>query len=415
MIRILELKDDVLNRIREKQDEVSADTKIAGTDYQFLYFLKYLLELKPGEEVGFEVEDDIHVKKKDGKVILIQVKHTVQKNSNDEPKNLTDKSIDLWKTISNWVDLLYVEGLDQKEFLEKYSFILVTNKSVELSSLPYFFTKKDSDIKNKINEIYKKTDSELIKKYINKLLNLKDEIFYGFIEKLRIDYGKDDVCNEILESIRYRLIGAEEHIDETFERLLGKLNKDKYLIIKDKEKLSISYEDFTQVYKYCFVRGGLDRKLPKRKIEYEFPENLEEQIFIKQLIDIGDVYRNSIDIQKYTTLMLTFHNRILDWLKNQDILPLEFDRIKDVSIDKWSDEFKYKYRDIAKKIKAGGILDDLNEEINDLALDILYELRKFHIKIDNIELFDKDLSNGCYYFLTNKSLLGWHYSWKDKY
>ncbi|MGA4852685.1 hypothetical protein [Acinetobacter haemolyticus] len=411
------MKEYILKKIKEKQNETSADTKIAGTDYQFLYFLKYLLELKPSEEVGFEVEDDIHVKKADGSIVLVQVKHTVQQKKNEEPVNLTDKSTDLWKTISNWVDLIRIADINQKEFLEKYFFILVTNKSVALDTFPYFISNggAETEVRNEIEKILNETKNDTLKKYIENLMSLEEDVLNKFINKLRIHYDEDNVCTDIAESIKYRLIGAEKFVEETIDGLIGSLFKDKYLIIKENNKLLLSYEDFTQKYRYCFKRGYPDRKLPKRSMEYNLPSNLEEQMFIKQLLDIDDIVSGSSEIKKYTVFMLEFKNRIFDWLKNQDILPLEFDKIKELSIDTWQDEFKHTYRSISKKIGNGAGFEELNEEINDLAANILHEIRKFKIKIDDIEIFDKEMSNGCFYYLTEESELGWHYNWEEKY
>ena len=45
---------------QKRVDVTSADTKQLGFDYQYLYFIVKLLQLRSGGEVGYEALDDIH-------------------------------------------------------------------------------------------------------------------------------------------------------------------------------------------------------------------------------------------------------------------------------------------------------------------------------------------------------------------
>ena len=87
-------------------ESTSADSTILGFDYQFFFFLYKLLELKVDEVIGLEVKDDVHVINKDGSVILYQLKHSIQTNADGSIKNLTELDSDLWKTLSNWCNVI---------------------------------------------------------------------------------------------------------------------------------------------------------------------------------------------------------------------------------------------------------------------------------------------------------------------
>jgi hypothetical protein len=65
-----------------------------------------MVQLKSGQSVGYEVKDDVHIDKPDGKQILIQLKHSIETKSDGKIFNLTEKDPDLWKTISNWVKII---------------------------------------------------------------------------------------------------------------------------------------------------------------------------------------------------------------------------------------------------------------------------------------------------------------------
>lgn len=45
----------------KRVDITSADSKQIGFDYQYLYFITKLFRLCPGDEVGYESLDDVHV------------------------------------------------------------------------------------------------------------------------------------------------------------------------------------------------------------------------------------------------------------------------------------------------------------------------------------------------------------------
>ena len=113
-----------MNDLEHIQEKHIAGDKIVGFDYQFYYFTYLALGLKFGEKIGFEVKDDIHIEMPNGTIILYQAKHTVLIKRDGSPENLSTLDIDLWKTLSNWCDIIK----SNNSILENYEFRLVTNK-----------------------------------------------------------------------------------------------------------------------------------------------------------------------------------------------------------------------------------------------------------------------------------------------
>ena len=130
------------------QEQHTAGPQLIGFDYQFYYFMYLALKLKFGEQIGFEVKDDIHIDKADGSTILFQAKHTILTNSDGTPQNLTTLDSDLWKSLSNWSSFIK-KAQDASIFLSKHSFCLATNKSEGnnefIDSFLLFKTDKDID------------------------------------------------------------------------------------------------------------------------------------------------------------------------------------------------------------------------------------------------------------------------------
>ena len=155
------------------QDKHIADDKAVGFDYQFYYFMYLALDLKHGDRIGFEVKDDVHIDMPNGTTILYQAKHTILTKGDGSPGNLTTLDNDLWKTISNWIDMIK----SNKSILENYEFCLVTNKSEEnnkfIESLAAFKNNLDVDkIINFIKKLKEKTKNREIISYLNQFLSI---------------------------------------------------------------------------------------------------------------------------------------------------------------------------------------------------------------------------------------------------
>lgn len=401
------------------QEKHTAGPKLIGFDYQFYYFMLLALDLKFGQKIGFEVKDDVHIDKEDGTTILIQTKHTIQKNSNGEIENLTTFDSDLWKTLSNWADFIKTDK-SKLNFLNTHSFILVTNKNENknhlISLLVQFKTENKIDnVLEKLKELENKSLDENLKNYINNVISLRGRKLKHFLQNLTIETGVD----EVIKKIKNRLIELykDTNIAEViFDSLYSELQSTKYLEIKEGNRFEISFDDFTKKFGRCFKVASEIKPLPKRNFPILLPDDLENQIFIKQLLDIGEVQNGSEDIRKYTTLMLRFVRHFTYWSDEENfILLTEAERFKQESISRWANEFKSRYRKIERKINSGLDIDEFEEEIKDLGIELVEYIRKQDLSIPGYSSLGIDFSNGHYYALSDNLEIGWHYDWENKY
>ena len=399
------------------QEQHTAGAQAIGFDYQFYYFMLLSLELRHGQKIGFEVKDDVHIEKGDGTTILFQTKHTVVKNANSTVQNLTTLDSDLWKTLSNWADFIKTGN---KDYLEKHSFVLVTNKNENnndfIKSLIDFKANKDYDkIFEKLNELKTKTKDETIQKYMDNLLSIDKTKISTFLLKLTIETGVDEIIERIKNKLL--LLYREKHIVETiYDSLYSNLQLSKYLEIKADEKFEITFDDFNKRFGKCFKVSTGIQKLPTRNFPIFLPENPEEQVFIKQLIDIGEIQTGSEEIIKYTTLMLKFFRHFTYWSDEENfILFSEVDDFMRDSISRWNNEFKAKYRQIERKINSGTTIDSLEREIKDLGIELVEIIRRLDLSIGDYLPLGVDFTNGHYYLLSNNLEIGWHFDWQKKY
>lgn len=400
-----------------QQDKTSAAQTSIGFDYQFYYFFYLIVGLKLGEKIGFEIKDDVHIDFDDGTTELIQTKHSIQKKDDGKAINLTELSSDLWKTLSNW-SLILNEQTDKKVFLERTRFKLITNKSNSanpfIKNLTKFKEGKMSikEMKDYLKSLKEKTSDPEIKKYINNTLSI-NAFLKEFISRIHLDLNEDDLIQRIQNRILEKIHNPQK-VKDVYDSLHSALRDKNYLDIKSGKKVVTSFSDFSAQFRNCF-KLGLSSKLPKRDLPFLLPENPEDQLFIKQLIDIGDVTPFDEErIIELTTHMLKFINNYKYWEVHDGLLPSQKEIFQKNSQLIWKNSFQKVYRKITKSVLDGIDLELLEEEIKEAALECLDEMRKELLTIDETNL-DIELSNGHFYFLTEEKNIGWHFSWKSRY
>jgi Predicted transcriptional regulator, consists of a Zn-ribbon and ATP-cone domains len=394
------------------QKRHTAGAQSIGFDYQFYYFVYLTLDLKQGQKIGFEVKDDIHIDKEDEATILFQTKHTVSDG------NLTTLDSDLWKTLSNWTDFIKNEG-KPADFLKKHSFVLITNKSENNNCFidAVFKFKKNQEvdsIKNILNKLKSKTNSDTIKGYIENINSLTKTNLKLFFSNLSIE---TDTTN-IIEKVKSKILETTRQdnlVDAIYDSLLANLQTAKYLEITNRNKFEISREDFDKKFGRCFKPAFENKPLPKRDFPVFLPDNLDDQIFIRQLLDIGDIESSSKEILQYTMQMLKVINHFAYWVDENFVSFTEMENFENNSTLIWANKFRSQYRQIKSKIENGMSITDFEEEIKNLGVQLIDYLREQDLSIQGYTQLDREFSNGHYYALSNNLKIGWHYDWENKY
>ena len=183
-----------MSSIKNHFDKTSAETKTIGFDYQYYFFLWKVLCLEDGQSVGLEIKDDVHTELDNNTQILYQLKHTISTQKDGKPANLTTLDKDIWKTLSNCVQVIQdaADGrskkINQLEFIHRTSFVLATNKSSSKSNklingIDKFQngTISVEEFRTCINELLKSTDSKIIKEYITRVIKITDDVLAAML------------------------------------------------------------------------------------------------------------------------------------------------------------------------------------------------------------------------------------------
>lgn len=384
----------------EKQiEKTCADLKEFGFEFQFIYFVLKVLTMKEGESVSWEVEDDVSLKSSNGALILFQLKHSFDSNP-----ALTNLDVDLWKSLSNWSDLIIAaKNSGNAEFLQKTQFFLVSNKKNRSK-----FLEKAEDFQNgkidfaalklELDKISSNNDD--LRDKITNFKNLPDNLMESFFRQLKLELNLGNLLDECRKELKSKMV-RDENIEDVFLHILGALKKEHYEKLSQRAKFSISFNDYYSKYRAYYDAGR--QKLYERDYECDLTE-FHNQIFMKQLIDIGDVKLNDRNKQiKLTQYKYNALNNVTSWVRNGAVTEDEKNKFEESAILDWENEFDFRYQD-----------DTPEEEYSRIGKEILHEIRTKKIEL-NGSSFSTPFSNGTFYYLANEPRIGFRKDWEEKY
>ncbi|TLT08487.1 MULTISPECIES: hypothetical protein [Aliarcobacter] len=404
----------------------NADDKLIGFEYQFFYFLLSLLKMQVGDVVGFEVKEDVHIEN-DGKITFCQLKHTIQTSSQNKPINLTTSDIDLWKTLSLWVNIINKES-DKNEFLQNVKFIFVSNKSdndnneflthfksfqsdKDINNLKAFLStyQKEANEKfqNKIKEYNLLSSEEKEKKekpkedekikYLNNILFLDDallKVFFSNIEfLLNLNNIREEIKNEIRDGIKIR---SNFRIEQVYLQLIGLLKDDFLGKVINRENVQYSREEFAQKVSPIFEKMRSEQIPFISEIQHSTDVKILDRVFAKQLIDIGI---ENDEIYEYDYNRLLSETNLKELQQSDEITQKDIDDLDKNTIDNWKPIYEEIY------------LDEDYSSTN--AKRILLKIKQIDLNLSGQQISLRAISNGQFIRLSDIPKLGWKYNWKE--
>lgn len=394
-------------------DKTSAADKSIGFDYQYYYFLLKVLNLKVGQSVGLEVQDDVHTTLDQSKNILYQLKHTTKNGADGKPVALTRLDKDMWKTFYNWAMVISDEHCNRKdkisqlEFVKKSEFHLVANKSINsnntvISAIENLqsYTINLSEVQAELDDCLQSTTDDEIKKYIQKLLNLDPSVLERLLLQTHFELELDDIKTEVRKAIREFHVDSNK-VDTVFSAIDSTLRSQVFDTVKAGKPMVISFEDFHQKYRKYF-QDARSTKLSLPTFTPSLPTDIFNQLFIKRLIEIDAI--DSMDeeeAERLTLLKLQIASHLEHWEQQGEITTIDKTRLEDDVKQLWSSMFKLRYRHCPdEKIEETGrdILDNMLQKTFNLSEDVL----------------SVSHSNGEVYHIADLGHIGWHKHWNTK-
>jgi len=373
-----------------------ASAQMRGYLYQMRYALDLLLS-DPNEQLSICIErfDDVALSN-DGErpSTLIETKHHSGKHG-----DLSDKSVDLWRTIKVWIDYVTTHGL------EDIKFVIVTTASVPENSAASYLRIGNKKSVTRAFDLLKQASEQSKSKtnadYYTSFSKMPTETMHKILDRATVvDNNKDilNVVEHIRQQIRYSTKPKFE--DKVLEHIEGWWFEKTIEALSSVDPVFISQRDVRS--KICDIAAKyLSDNLP---IDIDFSEDIDiksfprnKQIFCEQLRLIAvKEKRLEVAIRDYY-LAFTQRNK---WIQDELLYIDELEKYEYRLIDEWEHLFAQMGDDLnansdeVKKQEAGRNLYSQIEHHKDIRIRPLCS--------------DAFVMRGSYHILANNLRVGWH-------
>ncbi len=389
--------------------DFSAKEPSLGYIYQIKYALLLLLTNArdlDNPKVKIENLDDVEIEEIDT-INLYQTKLHIKNKG-----NLTDSSIDFWKTIRVWSENITNGFIDP----DKTIFNLITTEKVPSTSVLYNFIETNNSDKE-ITQIVNQLDDIILKS-----TNLKNKSAYDAFQKLSLAEKKKLIQNiriidnsieitEIDNRLKKQLILSSypSHLDAFLEILDGWWLKKSIQILTSKidfidaEELQIKIANIRD----SFNSDNLPNHFPEPlEISDEDVDNIKEKQFIKQL-EMIQINTNSRAVKRAISDFRRAFEQRSKWSRLQ-LLNIEEQEEYDKKLeDYWRNIF-----DIMCDEAEGKKLEELK------ILGYTFYMEQFAKRCPQIKIRDKFnedfLTRGSYQMLSDMKKIGWHPNYKNE-
>lgn len=391
----------------EKKDITIANThvpdKLYGYGLQVRQMLYELLNCGIDSVVSIEKFDDVGVENRDEKK-AIQTKSALS-----ERNPVSDRAVDLWKTLYNWLIALKENELSLNVTL--FTLVINVNKSGSVVTWLHqahdekeaeeAYGKISGEFMGKDGKYIKQNDS--INNYVLTFL-AEDNKKYALyiIEKFKLVVMDEGHTNKIYDEFKAKTYLPSDIQNLVFDKMLGWIDKTTALQIENGQVMQIAKTRFnmelTLTQKMVNQNKCLLELAPNpTNTEIELQEN-EYKTYLRQLQIIDLDYDDQLTaINDY---LKASANRTI-WAVNGDIN---------------DDLLKQYYEDLQKrwKTKRNIIEMDKDEWEEDKRGRYLYYICQDEDINMGIIMTPRSFKNGCYHELADQQQIGWHPNYKQK-
>lgn len=366
-----------------------------GYSVQVTRMLARLLECTEGQAVSLEVLDDVAVTGVGGTVVE-------QSKSGLAHNPVSDRSVDLWKTLFNWVEAIRNGALG-----DDTKFVLYTaqpHNGTLVGRLNDARTRSDAItlIRSLRNDMWGKAPQRSKKKhlpdsiadFVNGVLEASDEVLCHLIIGFEFRQGSGSPGDDLRPLILAKAI-SDSAADEVLKYVLGWVKKKVDKLIEQGRTPIIAWSDFNaQLIAAArrFDRSDILSPTPTEISESDIEKELRSRLYIRQLeiIDceerdlvraVNDYLRSSVD---RTT-----------WSERGDVLESSFEDFSDRLARHWENR-----RRLAKAELSGRSENEIGQAILARCLDLAIPLQGMEVP--------SYFTPGSYHVLADALSIGWH-------
>ena len=398
-------------------DKIAADKTSLGFEFQDFVYIEKLLELRPGQTLGLELHDDIHVETaaEDGSIddlLLIQVKHSVNEG------NITDRDIDLWKTLHNWIKLIPDLPSHRKLTLQLY-----TNKNINNQTFVSLLKASRNNAQNIVDHI-RQTEIDIslaeskkksgdapnpLTTYVKAVSQASDTDLKFIFDRFEFHSDSSAVIARLSAALR-QLAVPTARLDDTRKHVIGAFKESKFSKIIQGHKVVISFEDFR-------TQMGFDRIVRSARAEpadfdqfteiyynYQRPDKLSfsNSRFHEQLKDIGiseeEIVNRGVEMMLAEKFMVTLQD-------SGSFSASENSRLENKAVSEWEALHNRLHRRTR---------EDDESEHRRASQDCYDQTMCASLSFGGIDL-PRNLICGKYIKLSDLPRIGWRKNWQGKF
>lgn len=354
----------------------SNELQLLGHLYQLdVALYEFLKSNNPDTVMRIEYYGDFN-QKVDGKTISSEVKEHICEGS------LTDKHVDLWKTIDCWISA-YKENHDNQ-------YCLFTTYSLPSNSISFYLSPQGYNPTKaiKIMDDCSKTDQDKYTEYKSLSEFEKQDLF----SKVKI-YGNHPPPSEILGRLKTLLGAYPGNLQEELLAIVRSWWSETIIKTISERRRDIKKSDLDIIIRR-FLESKIQETLPVMEDE-PFNEAVKNRVFWKQLelVDSSPRKMTSCAIS-----LLTTESCISKWMCDFLITDEEINTYKNYIKSSWNNKYIQ-------------MMDDLEENSDEVAKkaagrNLLKEMDGDPRYIRNVQ--DDKIYNGFCHILSDQKIIGWH-------
>lgn len=376
--------------------------KVYAYSLQVRHMMYELLDCKDGDAVSVEVFDDIGVERLDGTKEAIQAKSAL---SNRNP--VSDRAVDLWKTLYNWLVAVQEKEIDIEctnckllITVDKHGNIVdsFNNATTDEEACQAWETAK-KEFYNE-GEIEKKIGNEYAD-YIQEFFSNKNRSdACSIIRKFKLETLTKNHTESLYEKFQEKVYIAKSSLDIIFIYMLGWIDKQTAELAEDRKPMVIYSKGFrnelTAKYREVNQKLSLVEIAPKPSKNMINNELDAFRVYIEQLDIVNCDYTDKIEA--VSDYLRASANRTA-WAEKGDISKDAVSLFSEELVRIWKN--KKKILDITQK----------NSEESERGQLLYFECKDKQVDMGSF-VAPSFFTSGCFHALADDKSIGWHPEYK---
>lgn len=377
-------------RNTSKKVKSSAAGQYLGYSRQEVRLCYYLLCSEPDSYVSIEHLDDVCVENADGSILVEQIKSSV---SGKNP--ISNYSLDLWKTFSNWITLIENDILNPET--TTFTLYVIPENTGEWATILHN-AKSSEDIARItaiIKEDMEKQSRVSCRTHLEKFLNTPEDNKLKILNNFVLYSEDSSIVDSLTKLLKPTL--DESMIDFVIEAALGYARNKVDELISNKQPARILASDFQNKVRELVKKNNLENYLPplsSKPTDIEITEVLSKRPkFIQQLEIISETDNDTFS-RSVSDFLRTKADKI-KWAEKGLIFP---ETTKEIDENLIQD-----YKNIKRKVTISH--KSLTEEEQGGLIYSECALLKSKISLKDLPQY---FVHGSYHNLANTLSIGWH-------